>query len=787
MREYEWTVPSALSGEALVRITRGSESDTSVAPFAIIDRPQNISLEWACPDSARIRWDSVQGAQAYEVYMLGNEYMDSVGTTTDTSITLQPFDPFVDRWVSVSAVAPPGTEGRRANAVQVSEHDVLDCPQDTNLALELLNPVNSAYPVCVGDKLPVKVRVKNPGKDSVLAFDCLYEFGGNQFSLNYSDTLAPDSSVTFIFSDSIPLSAGVGVHGLEAWVEHSGDNEPFSDTGKADLDFVNTTSFPLHYSENFEDLDECVGGHFECDMSCVLGNGLTNQSNSQVDDIDWRIDWKETYSSGTGPSKDADPGTLHGQYAYLEASECQEQEGGLLTPCLDIDGVNPELHFSYHMSGNSMGELHVDVLVDGEWHMDVMPVIIGDQGDQWQTQSVDLSSFQGEKMVVRFRGITGDDYQSDIALDGIRVIDQGMAPEVKFNGTPRNVCPNRVVILNSLTVGNVNEREWRVQPQTFDFVNGTDSSSQNPNLYFSDEGSYEVELWASNANGADSLTETAYITVGTRSTAPLAEDFEADAYPPVAWQVDDSGGRTTWEQVRNVPGPDGGMTRASIMENFGFDDPGAEEILQTEIIDISEVEGPELTFDVAYNSYSSARSERLKVQVSATCENSFNSVYEKEGDDLVTTFFSSTNYWTPNDADDWREESVDLSGYQTSEELRIRFVNVNGNGNNLYIDNVNIGDPTSLEEEGKERASMELFPNPVSDRLIVKGESIKASSVEFRILDMRGRVLRSSGRELSRGSYRESFDLSGVQEGIYYLERIDPDGGVRTEKFVVQH
>lgn len=68
-----------------------------------------------------------------------------------------------------------------------------------------------------------------------------------------------------------------------------------------------------------------------------------------------------------------------------------------------------------------MGVLHLDVFVVDTWIEDVMTPIVGNQGDQWQEQIVDLSAFVGDVIKLRFRGITGADWASDICIDDFSI------------------------------------------------------------------------------------------------------------------------------------------------------------------------------------------------------------------------------------------------------------------------------------------------------------------------------------------------------------------------------
>jgi len=59
---------------------------------------------------------------------------------------------------------------------------------------------------------------------------------------------------------------------------------------------------------------------------------------------------------------------------------------------------------------------------------------------------------------------------------------------------------------------------WTFSPSTVTYVNGTTSSSQNPQVQFSDTGNYRVTLSAQNSYGADTMVKTDYITVGEEPT-----------------------------------------------------------------------------------------------------------------------------------------------------------------------------------------------------------------------------------------------------------------------------
>lgn len=119
-RNFPWTVPSSLvSGQCKVRITRGTQITESSKVFSIIDQPDNLNIEWACPNAFNFSWDSISGATGYEVFLLGEKYMDSAGFTITTNATVYA-NSMQTQWVSVRAVGPNGIIGKRAIALEKS-------------------------------------------------------------------------------------------------------------------------------------------------------------------------------------------------------------------------------------------------------------------------------------------------------------------------------------------------------------------------------------------------------------------------------------------------------------------------------------------------------------------------------------------------------------------------------------------------------------------------------------------------------------------------------------------
>ncbi len=152
--------------------------------------------------------------------------------------------------------------------------------------------------------------------------------------------------------------------------------------------------------------------------------GLSNWTNDLNNDFDWVTNVNGTPSNNTGPSSAYDLNT----YIYAETSNSNHpfKNSSIISPCVNISQYsNPILNFYYHKygNGNKNSILSVDISIDGgvNWQLDVWN-IIGNLGDQWYSQSIDLTNFISSDLKVRFRVLTGHTWSSDVAIDKISIL-----------------------------------------------------------------------------------------------------------------------------------------------------------------------------------------------------------------------------------------------------------------------------------------------------------------------------------------------------------------------------
>lgn len=167
------------------------------------------------------------------------------------------------------------------------------------------------------------------------------------------------------------------------------------------IPFCTTTIETFPYTEGFES-----------------GEGDWSQANG--DDTNWTRKTGSTSSSNTGPTS-ANEGSY---YMYVEASSPHYPGKTAIFkgPCLDLTGkTSAEITFDYHMYGSAMGTLSLQATVDEGITWTNLWSLSGDQGNVWKLATVDLTTYVGQIVTLRYLGTTGTSYTSDMSIDDISI------------------------------------------------------------------------------------------------------------------------------------------------------------------------------------------------------------------------------------------------------------------------------------------------------------------------------------------------------------------------------
>ncbi len=112
----------------------------------------------------------------------------------------------------------------------------------------------------------------------------------------------------------------------------------------------------------------------------------------------------------------------------------------------------------------------------------------------------------------------------------ISCYDLNVPPVADFTASTTAPAVNSTVVFSDISQNAPTSWAWSFSPADVTFVNGSSASSQNPEVLFSNLGTYTVTLTVTNAYGQDTEVKAGYITVSsctycTTSYSNLSDDF----------------------------------------------------------------------------------------------------------------------------------------------------------------------------------------------------------------------------------------------------------------------
>lgn len=268
---------------------------------------------------------------------------------------------------------------------------------------------------------------------------------------------------------------------------------------------------------------------------------------------------------------------------------------------------------------------------------------------------------------------------------------QPTVPVADFTASNTSPCVGESVSLMDNSTGIPTSYAWYISPSTFSYLNGTDSTSASPEVSFSASGTYTIGLTVSNANGTDSVLRIGHVDVGGYSL-PYSEDFESGF---TDWTIDNPDAGITWTSY-TVGGNSPGSTAMGI-NNYSYSTTGQRDGLISPPLDFTGYSSITLDFDYAYRRYSSSYQDSLAVYISTDCGATWTKVasYRENGTGNFVTGSDLTSSFTPSTTGDWCGTSptcpsINLNAYAGNSGVKIKIENINGYGNYLYVDNINV-------------------------------------------------------------------------------------------------
>ncbi len=503
IRMYLWDLPNETHGSVKVRVSRDGFSDESDQHFSMCGIPNNLEVIGFCSDDfMEVSWDPVDGATGYDVFYLGEKFMDSIGTTNLTTFDIPITDPLADQWFSVRAVGDNGLRGKRAIAVN-HEGGLLNCNLGNDVATnQLLSPTSLAYALCDAFEQIISIEVENTSTTDQTELTLSYQIDNQpvvteSYNAN-ANTLAVGEVAEYTFAMPAIFTSS-GTYELKTWSTIPNDEVGFNDTlSRTIVVNLGDVEVPdLNIQERFNDVAFPPTGWF---------------TSNPDEDYGW-----ERVTVYRGLNNDPYRSAIVRNRFYEDKGQRDE----LFTIPYDLTGTdNPLLAFdlAYARYDNLCSDTLIveiytecgqvfqeeiynkfgpELLTDGTANFSWLPNMDAD----WRQEVISLEDYVGETVHLKFINVTGN--CNNLLIDNINILNLE-PPIAEFTLPATEICIGEYVNFENTSTAVLSSYTWL-------FGQGASSAVHigpypDSIIYFT-PGDKEVTLIVSNDLGVDTFTQ----------------------------------------------------------------------------------------------------------------------------------------------------------------------------------------------------------------------------------------------------------------------------------------
>jgi len=331
------------------------------------------------------------------------------------------------------------------------------------------------------------------------------------------------------------------------------------------------------------------------------------------------------------------------------------------------------------------------------------------------------------------------------------------------------ICKGKSVTYTDYSYGSVTSWNW-----SFPGGNPSTSTEQNPTVTYPNEGIYAATLTVGDGTNTITTTKNEILQVLPTDALPLPyiQPFaNLSALSPDFTAVNPDKDKT-WELKTGVGFDD---SKCVYIQNRLVTGSGKADDLITNTFDLTNFNQPVIRFKYAYARKSTTSDDVLSIYVSTDCGQTWNLRKIIKGTTLKTGADTPGSVDYVPTANDWKSTEVALTNFKTS-GVRVKFDWVNGSGNNLYLDNINIGEiNVGVDELSSTGFNFGLYPNPTDQSANVSFELNEPSNTSVTLFDLLGKKVRTiqQGR-ISAGDHSLSIEKENLTPGIYFVKlRVD--------------
>ncbi len=306
------------------------------------------------------------------------------------------------------------------------------------------------------------------------------------------------------------------------------------------------------------------------------------------------------------------------------------------------------------------------------------------------------------------------------------------------------------------------------------------------------DGPHDLNIYVSNPNnGVDELpdndTKDISIVVANEANVfslslPVQEGFETPNFPPTLWEVFSTGGATSAWGVTSAGGF-GTSANGVAVDFFSSNTTGHKQSLVSPYFEVPAGNTVSLSFNYAYARKDSLTNDTLGVYFSFDCGNTWTEFWRKEGIRLQTAPIQNLSF-VPTAAQWEQAAGINLPQSSGQSRVRIKFEASSDNGNNIYLDDINLVYwVVGVSEALIPNRVINLYPNPAANSITIQEEGASFESHTISLFDLQGRLIHVQlATDLHNG---HTIDVSALNSGMY-LVKVSNKAGDVYKKLLVQ-
>ena len=647
----------------------GDGSSCSATDF-VDDTPSQSSPTNGCPSHPQVNCSANKMFQNYLDY------------TNDACMNL-----FTQDQIARMEVVLQNSPRRASLTTSVGSMDPAPVPDDLGIR-EITNPKITS---CGGDVIP-SIEIRNYGSNQITSAQIEFKKDGiSQEIKNLVLNLSPLDITTVAFNSVNLPSPSSSTLTFEILLTNGNTDGKASDN-LATVD----TSIPFISSVPF----------FE-----IFNSIPTNWS---VQNPDLLRTWESITAPNSSPTNTA---------AYINFYDYEEQGvlDRLISPVLDLSGETAALlkfDIAYaQFPGNSFDELNVVITTDCSSDFSNGVDVFNKSGadlattastsnsfkpsaqSQWKTETISLTPFIGEQnLQVAFIGQNG--FGNNIYLDNVFVLtgdftDAAIVEIVSPSPVINTTNPTPTLRINN--VGSIPITEFKIETlvnselvATKAFNGLTLLTGEELTLMLDpitlNTGTNEIIFTLKEPNAipddapANNEMTLTVVVNESKESIPARQNFNLSFQD--TWTIVSQESQRPWEVTTTNKGS------SLVYRAFNNTSKGDEAWLVSPTLDFSNAIKASLFFDLSYK-VSFNGTDRLRILSSTDGGLTFSGTqFDRAGNTF--SLGSSTEAWVPASDEDWAREFVNLNDLVGEENVRLAFVATNDNGNNMYLDEIEL-------------------------------------------------------------------------------------------------